>query len=90
MKTYHYIVKGIVQGVFFRHNTKEAALKHNIKGTVKNLFNGDVEVYAQGPEEDIAEFEKFLNAGPRLSRVDQVIKKIVDSAEIFEDFKALY
>jgi len=90
MKTYHYIVKGIVQGVFFRHTTKDAALKYNIRGTVKNLINGDVEAYAQGPEEDIAEFEGFLNTGPGMARVDQVIKKIIDSDETFEDFKVLY
>jgi acylphosphatase len=49
-----------------------------------------VEVYAQGQDEAVAEFEKFLNTGPMLSRVEQVIKKTVDSDETFEDFKVLY
>ncbi len=86
MKTHHYIIKGIVQGVFFRQNTREAALKQDIKGTVKNLYNGDVEVYAQGAAENIAEFEKFLNTGPMLSRVDNVIKEELDLDEVFQGF----
>jgi acylphosphatase len=90
MKTYHYIVKGIVQGVFFRQNTKEAALKHDIKGTVKNLYNGDVEVYAQGADENIAEFEKFLDTGPILSRVDNVIKEELDVDDVFYGFYIAY
>ena len=90
MKTYHYIVKGLVQGVFFRLNTKDAAINHNINGTVKNLYNGDVEVYAQGAEENITQFEKFLDTGPSLSRVDEVIKEEIDSSETFSGFDVIY
>jgi acylphosphatase len=86
MKTYHYIIKGLVQGVFFRLNTKDAALDCDINGTVKNLNNGDVEVYAQGSEENIALFEGFLNSGPSLARVDKVIKEELALDETFSGF----
>lgn len=90
MKTYHYIVKGIVQGVFFRQNTRQAAFKYQVKGNVKNLYNGDVEVYAQGAEENIVHFEEFLNTGPSMSRVDEVIKEVLDHDETFPGFDITY
>lgn len=90
MKTYHYIVKGLVQGVFFRLKTKDAAINYNIDGTVKNLYNGDVEVYAQGPAVNIEQFEKFLDTGPSLARVDEVIKEEIDLNETFSGFDVIY
>ena len=80
----------MVQGVSFRHYTWKTALRCNVKGTVKNLFDGDVEAYAQGSEENIARFEEFLNTGPSMSRVDKVIKKELDYDETFADFDILF
>lgn len=74
-KTYHYIVKGIVQGVFFRYHTARTANNFLIRGTVKNLPTGDVEVYARGDEENIEKFEAFLHSGPPSAKVEQVIKE---------------
>ena len=90
MKTYHYVVKGLVQGVFFRLNTKDAAINYNINGTVKNLHNGDVEVYAQGPEKNITRFEKFLDTGPSLARVDEVTREEIELDESFSGFDVIY
>lgn len=90
MKTYHYIIKGIVQGVFFRQNTREAAFRYDVKGTVKNVYNGDVEVYAQGSDESIAQFEEYLNRGPSLARVDKVIKEVLDIDETYTSFDIVY
>lgn len=61
-----------------------------IKGTVKNLFNGDVEVYAQGDPENIRRFEAFLRAGPPSAIVDRVIKEELDSNEVFPGFEIIY
>jgi len=69
----HYIVKGKVQGVWFRQSTKEKANSLNITGWVKNLENGDVEVCAFGTDADIAELESWLWRGPEYARVDTVI-----------------
>lgn len=90
MKIYHYIVKGRVQGVNFRYYTQKAAYGLQVRGTVKNLFNGDVEVYAQGSRESIEQFEKFLHQGPSFARVDQVIKDECDSDEMYVDFDIVY
>ena len=90
MKTYHYIVKGMVQGVAFRYYTSRYAQNFSIKGTVKNLFNGDVEIYAQGDPENIRRFEAFLHAGPPAANVDQVTKEELDSNEFFPGFEIIF
>ena len=86
MKTYHYTIKGRVQGVAFRHYTVHEAEKWGISGFVKNLFNGDVEVYAQGAEAQIAKFESFLHIGPRSASVEKVEREVLEMNEIFKGF----
>ena len=86
MKTYHYLVSGRVQGVAFRHYTVKEASKWGIAGMVRNLANGDVEVYAQGNEDEIAKFEQFLHAGPRSASVEKVEREVLESREIFRGF----
>lgn len=90
MKTYHYIVKGRVQGVSFRYFTQKAASQLGITGSVKNLFNGDVEVYAQGEPDFIKEFESFLHRGPVPARVQQVIKEEFEENYEYPDFEITF
>ena len=90
MKTYQYVIKGSVQGVAFRYYTVRYAQNLRIKGTVRNLFNGDVEVYAQGEPENIKRFEAFLHSGPPAAVVDGVIKEELDSNEVFPGFEIIY
>lgn len=90
MKTYHYIVQGRVQGVSFRYYTQGAAHRLGVTGTVKNLYNGDVEVYAQGEQEAIKEFEAFLNRGPLPARVRQVIREEFEDNHEYPDFEITF
>jgi acylphosphatase len=90
MKIYHYIVKGRVQGVAFRFYTQKAARDYNIEGTVKNLYNGDVEVYAQGEEENIRQFEVFLRSGPPAAHVLQLIKEESDTPLKYPGFQIIF
>ncbi len=73
MKTYHIIVSGFVQGVFFRENTKKQADKLSIKGTVKNLDTGKVEIFAQGEEKNIKKFVEWCKIGSKLAKVKKLI-----------------
>jgi acylphosphatase len=52
------IVDGIVQGVGYRYNVKHIAIRYKLKGYVKNLDDGRVEIVAEGDEESLS---KFLN-----------------------------
>ena len=56
----HTIAKGNVQGVGFRYTTYQMAKEIGLKGSVKNLPDGTVEIYAQGTKSEISLFCKQL------------------------------
>lgn len=49
---YRIVVSGTVQGVFFRAKTKDHANRLGIKGTVRNLKSGQVEICVVGTQEE--------------------------------------
>ncbi len=67
-----YIVKGRVQGVGFRYFTHRVAQELGVRGWVKNLPNGAVEVCAEGGEEPMEQFLSRINKGPSLGFVEDV------------------
>lgn len=69
----HIIVKGLVQGVGFRWFVEREAKQLGLKGYVKNLFNGDVEVEVEGERGLIEDLIKQLRVGNRSSRVTDVL-----------------
>ncbi|MBC8313655.1 MAG: acylphosphatase [Candidatus Cloacimonetes bacterium] len=90
MKKIKITIFGRVQGVFFRKFTFETALKFSIKGYVKNLFNGNVEVVAIGIEENVKKFVNALKIGPSSARVDNIeIEKLSNSTN-YDSFKITY
>jgi acylphosphatase len=56
------IYKGVVQGVGFRYSAKAIAARHKINGWVRNLPNGDVELYAYGRASAVRNFLRELAA----------------------------
>ena len=75
----HIRISGRVQGVGFRHFTKQNARRLNLNGWVKNLPDGDVEVVLVGKEESMLEMLEELKKGPSVARVDDF--KIDESSE---------
>ena len=65
-------ISGVVQGVFFRKSTQEEAESLNIKGWVKNLEDGRVQVWAEGESEKLTQLEKWLHKGPDRAKVDRI------------------
>jgi len=68
----HLLISGTVQGVGFREFTMRTARQLGIRGWVRNLPGGDVELEAEGVEAAMQEFEAKLNKGPRSSKVEKV------------------
>lgn len=89
MKTYHFIIKGEVQGVGYRITTYLNATRLGINGSVKNLSNDNVEVFAQGDEKIIDNFKKYLKIGSAMSSVEEIEENIVDKPK-FETFQVMY
>jgi acylphosphatase len=61
-----------VQGVYYRSATAERAQVLALRGWVKNLADGRVEVVASGDATAIAAFTRWLWQGPPAARVDAV------------------
>jgi acylphosphatase len=71
-KRVHIIIKGRVQGVFFRANTAEQADTLGLTGWVKNTFDGNVEAVFEGDEASVNEMVAWCRKGPPLARVTDV------------------
>jgi acylphosphatase len=70
--TRRYLVLGKVQGVYFRHSTRAQAERLGLRGFVRNLTDGSVEVLAQGTASSLEDLQLWLQRGPDLARVDLV------------------
>jgi len=66
------IITGLVQGVNFRHHTREAALSRDVAGWVQNLPDGSVEGCFEGEERDVNALIDWCRQGPDWARVDGV------------------
>ncbi len=65
-------IQGRVQGVFFRASTREQARRLGVRGNVRNLFNGDVEVNAEGERQAVESLIRWCHHGPSAARVTLV------------------
>lgn len=73
IKAHKFIVKGFVQGVGFRSFCHYHAIKFDLSGSVKNLPNGDVEIFIQGLPLCISLFFDKIKQGPPGSLVEEVV-----------------
>ena len=67
-----YLISGRVQGVGFRFFAEDVANQLGVRGYVKNLWDGRVEVYAIAEQAALEEFKRDLGEGPRAARVTGV------------------
>ncbi len=93
MKRVHVFVSGIVQGVSFRWFVEKNAKELNLKGFVKNIYNGEragqVEAVFQGDEKSIDKIIKLCKKGHLFSHVSKVEINEEEQTEEFYHFKSL-
>ncbi|MBS3094402.1 acylphosphatase [Candidatus Pacearchaeota archaeon] len=82
-KSVRLYVNGTVQGVFFRMFVKENAERNNVKGFIRNLEDGRVEVFLEGDFDDVNKMIELCKKGPKHS----MIKNVEIKPEKFQDFK---
>jgi len=70
--TAHWFVSGRVQGVGFRYHVMRVAGRLDVRGDVRNLSDGRVEIRAQGSPEAIAALLDEVKIGPALAEVTSV------------------
>ena len=66
------VVRGDVQGVFFRETTRRHAQQHGVAGWVRNNRDGTVEAVFEGDEENVERLVRFVREGPRGAYVERV------------------
>ena len=76
----HYLVSGRVQGVGFRAFTEKRGEAIGLRGRVRNLRDGRVEIVASGSPEMIRDFEAAIAKGPMLAKVSDLAITDIDAA----------
>lgn len=70
MPAVHLSIQGRVQGVGYRFFVQDAAQELGLVGWVRNVPDGSVEAYAEGPKKALEAWIIRLKQGPPLSRVE--------------------
>jgi len=83
-KSIRLYITGTVQGIFFRAFVKENAERYNVKGFVRNLEDGRIEIFLEGNAEDVNKMIELCRKGPKQAQ----IRKVEEKPEKFQDFKA--
>lgn len=82
----HVFVSGMVQMVFFRHETRVRAQGLGLTGWVKNLPDGRVEAVFEGPEDRIETMVEWCRRGPTHADVEhvEILKEEPEGLEAFD------
>jgi acylphosphatase len=71
----HLFVSGMVQGVGFRFFTINRANRFGVSGWVRNLYDGRVEIEAEGRVRNLLLFLEEVKIGPASAHVSRVIEE---------------
>jgi acylphosphatase len=84
--SFHAIIEGEVQGVGYRFFVHRHAKRLAVKGFVRNLPDGTVEVLAEGEREALNELLELLKEGPPAAFVRDVKVEWLPPKNEFRDF----
>ena len=84
------IIKGRVQGVFFRAHTQKTAIGLKLTGYVKNRSDGSVEALFQGDKDRVQKILAWCSTGAPSSRVDHVLHEAMDFLPSCDSFDIQY
>ena len=88
MPAIHLLIKGEVQGVFYRATAKKVADKLGLTGWIKNTKDGHVEAVVTGGQQQLDEFINWCKKGPEKAEVEDVI--VTQEQETsFNDFEVI-
>jgi acylphosphatase len=85
----HLLVDGVVQGVGYRFFAIRKATTYGLKGFVRNLIDGRVEVVAEGEKGLIEEFIKDLRRGPMSAHITDIRIEWRNPTYSFNGFEVL-
>jgi len=80
------LLSGRVQGVGFRYFAYRLARELGLRGWVRNLQAGNVEIEVQGEEELLDQFLMEIKSGPQLAIVEDISINSFENLESYEGF----
>ena len=86
----HLIIEGRVQGVWFRDSTRTEATRLDLTGWVKNRFDGNVELVAEGPREKVEKLIEWCQHGPPMAHVIKVHEVKEEFTGEFDSFRITF
>ena len=86
MKRAHIFISGMVHGVGYRSHARNYAKELDLKGFVKNLRDGRVEIVAEGYDKQIQTFLQILRKGPWGAKVSDLKIEWEEPTNEYEDF----
>ena len=86
----HVLVSGIVQGVFFRSETRRMARQCNVTGWIRNLPNGRVEAVFEGEKKNVEKMVEFCKKGPSSARITSTQTSLENYTDEFSDFSIVW
>ena len=87
LKQVHLVVRGRVQGVYFRASTQRESRRLGLTGWARNRPDGSVEIVAEGEEESVRELVAWAHRGPSAARVERVDIRWRGFSGDFPDFR---
>lgn len=82
--TYHLVISGRVQGVFFRDSMRREAQNLGVTGWVRNRRDGSVEAIVQGAQAAVTAILDWAHHGPPAANVDSVTIESIEGE--YHDF----
>jgi acylphosphatase len=87
--SYKVVISGVVQGVSFRASMQEVALRHGVRGWVRNRDDGAVEAIVQGEEAQVASLLEWARVGPPGAKVASLAKREMKGCPSQPGFRVL-
>ncbi len=82
-----FLISGAVQGVGYRYFAQRSSARHQVRGYVRNLDDGRVEVLAEGNLKAVDEFKNDLTAGPAYSHVTVIEELVIEPSGLYSAFR---
>ncbi|MEN3203120.1 MAG: acylphosphatase [Atribacterota bacterium] len=84
------VLRGRVQGVGYRYFVLRKSQEFDITGVVRNLPTGEVEVIAEGEEEEVRRFFEEVKKGPAAAHVVSWTEEWFPFSGLYHDFRVGY
>jgi acylphosphatase len=82
MPARRWVIRGVVQGVGFRHATQREGLRLGLSGWVRNRTDGAVEAVALGDAAQLDAMDAWVKRGPPAAHVAQVDATVLSGDDV--------